>query len=217
LTECKAVTIYDCLNSPAGSLAKLEREGVNTQALVKYLLSDLVEVFNFGKNMSDTQLTNCANSLIELYWNFTPEDFKRCCFNIKACKYIEKFYESMDEPKIQFCFKEYNKERIEEIETLRQKEASLHKQELKEPLLGDEVFKKMGTLAESLLKKDEKKELPKREKTEMELLMDAYILEFDNLYKSQDKGGTGQRFVLYDKRMLSVEEYCNKRFSEDNN
>lgn len=75
LTECKAVTIYDCLNSPAGSLAKLEREGVNTQALVKYLLSDLVEVFNFGKNMSDTQLTNCANSLIELYWNFTPEDF----------------------------------------------------------------------------------------------------------------------------------------------
>lgn len=193
---------------------KLARSGVDVQALVEVLLYDLVDTFNFAKNMSKEQVEKCAMALIDTYWNYSPEDFIRCCANIKQSKYLDKMFESFDESKIHFCFGRYDLERQEEIFQLRQKESSDWKQANKEPLLGEAINQQLKEYANTLIDKAKPKESKPREKTESEKIMDELIHEFDELYSNQGKGVGGQRFVLYDGKMRNIDDYCNYRFSQ---
>ncbi len=214
LPTLQAKSISDCINSPYGSINKLKREGVEVKAVVVYFIADLVEVFNFGKGMNTLQISALCDALIEKFWNYSPEDFKRCCQNIKECKYIEKFYESIDESKIHYCFNKYDEERENEIVSLRMRENSERKSEMKEPLLGTSVNEKFLEFANKLITKN-KPEI-KRERTEQEKVLDGFIAEFDALFSQQDKGSGGQRFVEYKSKMYNIDTFCNLRYAEEN-
>lgn len=210
LQALKPVDTKVYFNNNSGSITQLEKGGVNTKALIIYLVAELVEVFNFGKTMSASQIGNCADSIIFLYPHYFIEDFKLCFFNIKQMKY-GKLYESVDEAKILSFLAEFDVERVGTIESIRLRENSQFKQDLKSPIFGEEIAKKLSHLIKPTIESSTQKE---RVKTDAEILLGELIKEFDTLFSAQDKGLSGQRFVFYSGVNLNIDQYCNLRMKE---
>lgn len=205
-------SVQDCLNSPAGTLAKIEKErGAQfVQVVLVNLISDLCLWFNFNRTMNQKQIMETAKILMEKYGQYTPEDFILCFKKIKGLEY-GKMMEGIDGAKILDMVGEYDKERDDEIMRMRQKETHDHKAEGK--FLSDVTYKVMKSM-------QERGELDRKPRpvidNPLDKMMKGYIAEFDKLHDEQFPGKSGIRFVNFGGKMIDVTEYCNTRFLEEN-
>lgn len=210
----KPKSISDVVTSKAGSLATIADECGTEQAraMVVYLITDLCGFFNVPRNMDAKQVGQTTLLIFDCYPHFTPEDFIRCFDNIKKLKY-GKIYESMDGAKILEFMAQYDEERSSEIRSYYEKQAT---EKRSKPLeVSDDFLKLLKDVTEKL-NKPKVIAIVKRERTPEEKILDAYIVEFEELYKKQDLGDFPSiRLVTYKKKKLSVSEYVNLRFEED--
>lgn len=94
-------------------LKKQLSEAVAASILVK-ILKNLIEFFNVGKSMNDSQLAETVKLILKDYYFLKLEDLKLCFDGMKAGKYIEggKLFDRLDGQIILLALQAYAEERI---------------------------------------------------------------------------------------------------------
>lgn len=110
----KPATVSDVFSSPLPTLGRFSRETNETKAraLVSYMITDLLESFNIGKNMSDYQIAKAADLIIEMYYYLKIDDFKLCFNNVIKGKY-GSVYDRIDVQTILSWIARYLNERLD--------------------------------------------------------------------------------------------------------
>lgn len=214
LPEISPKGLVDVFNSKNTSLARIIKdEGIEVaQARIEYLIIDLLEFFNLVRMMTEKQVSQTAELIVECYPLYKIDDFVLCFKNIKKNDYI-KLYEGIDGSKILECLEMYDQKRSDEIIEIRSKESEAHKKEKVDwsPEIIDFVKKKINVSEEKT------PSIPSvRERTPGEILCDSYIRDFEDLYVKQKRDDKVVKFVIVNKKHLSLDEYINQRFKEDN-
>ncbi len=90
----KPVSVKECIISPVCTLGAFSRATTNentgnltVSALVITMLTDLVSFFNVGKTMSEVQLAQTAEIIIDTYGYLKIDDFKYCFSSAKKGLY----------------------------------------------------------------------------------------------------------------------------------
>lgn len=109
-------SLNDVFASPYLPLSRivLEVEQIGARAVVSILLREVVEFFNVGKTMNDTQVAMTCDIIIDNYPEYRLEDFKLCFRNAMALKY-GKLFDRLDGGIIMEWLSKYTKERNEYV------------------------------------------------------------------------------------------------------
>lgn len=90
----KPATVKECILSPVCTLGAFNRATTNertgdmtVKATVLHMLTDLVSFFNVGKTMSQVQLAQTAEIIIDTYGYLKIDDFKFCFSSAKKGLY----------------------------------------------------------------------------------------------------------------------------------
>lgn len=217
LQQLQPNTVVDVLNSTSPSFSGLKKIlGINdgelaSQAILSILLTDLVDFFNIGKSMSDTQIASTVNLILEDFSVFKPDDFILCFKRAKKGKY-GKVYDRLDGQIILEWLAQYECERNAEIEDFRIIEKKRLEKNLSqkpdEPIhMPEEIKQKLA----KILNKEPKHEVTVFQTTPEQQLANRFISQFDALWmlgKISSKG----RFVRKYGRILNVNEYLEHKY-----
>lgn len=114
----KPLSIKECVLSPVCTLGAFNRATTNentgnmtVSALVVTMLTDLVSFFNVGKTMSEVQLAQTAEIIIDTYGYLKIDDFKFCFSSAKKCLY-GVVYDRLDGNVIISWIEQYLSDRI---------------------------------------------------------------------------------------------------------
>ncbi len=102
------------------------------KALLNIMMCDLVMYLNVGKNMSDTQIIQTVDLILEDYMHFKPEDFK-LCFNRMKKGHYGQLFDRFDGQLILSMLSQYDQERAEAIEDIHRS----HNNQLKKQPAGE--------------------------------------------------------------------------------
>lgn len=114
----KPLSIKECVLSPVCTLGAFNRATTNentgnmtVSALVVAMLTDLVSFFNVGKTMSEVQLAQTAEIIIDTYGYLKIDDFKFCFSSAKKGLY-GVVYDRLDGNVIISWIEQYLSDRI---------------------------------------------------------------------------------------------------------
>lgn len=224
-------TVQEAVNSQLPSLAKIKRELLSLEngeivfnSLITKEITGLVNSFNVGKNMSDTQISFVRETIKTDYWYLKLDELKYIFNQAKKGRY-GKVYDRVDCAIICEWLDQYVLER-DEIVT----EKRVAEQRFQETIKPDEdspVISFATILAD--LKKKEIEELqnevvdrnlidrPIRQMTEQENLVQEIFKEFETLYRDQDDIRPPKepgRFVRYADKLLDIESFLRLKLEE---
>lgn len=209
--------VSDVLNSKLGSIRLLKEKysEKDIDDMIIYFITDLISFFNVARPMTSNQIFQTKNIILESYPFFTPEDFSRCFFNIKAMKY-GAIYEGLDGGKILTFMQKYEEDFLEEQSILKrnivEKQRDDYQQELKKT--GEYILPVLKSVVEKLDKPKEIKYKPIREQTENEKLLQSWFVEFDKEYAKKPYTKEPFRTIVYKKRMVTQEDFINIKLEE---
>lgn len=109
-------SLNDVFASPYLPLSRivLEVDQIGARAVISILLKEVVEFFNVGKTMNDTQVAMTCDIIIDNYPEYRLEDFKLCFRSAMALKY-GKLFDRLDGGIIMEWLSRYTKERNEYV------------------------------------------------------------------------------------------------------
>ena len=99
-------------DAPSIVLIKKDLGEIKVQALVTYMLVNLIESFNIGKTMNETQVVDCVKDIVQDYYFLKPTELKYCFANARKGRY-GKVYDRIDQQIIYEWLEKYLKEREE--------------------------------------------------------------------------------------------------------
>lgn len=96
-SQLSPATYRDVITSQTKALSGIKREAGDeyVKALISYAIVDLVEFFNVGKSMSEAQVVQTVNLILETYILYKPEDFA-LCFKKAKMGAFGKVYDRID-------------------------------------------------------------------------------------------------------------------------
>ena len=105
-------TVSDVFDSsmPALATLKKERGEATARAVLVLILNDMLDFFNAGNDMNDTQVALTVNFILEEYPYMQADDITLCFRNAMKGKY-GKLYNRIDGQIIMGWLREYNRER----------------------------------------------------------------------------------------------------------
>lgn len=98
------------------SLATCRREYgdsglIATQAIMSIVINDLVKSFNLGQTMSDEQVADLINDIIDQYYWLNLDDFRLCFNNAKNGRYDKGIFR-LDASVVLSWLNKYTTERL---------------------------------------------------------------------------------------------------------
>lgn len=214
----KNLTVSDVIDSKAGSIRLLiEKAGsVAVDAMIVMFITDLNNFLNTSRPMNSIQIAQTASIIIKEFPFFTPEDFSRCFYNIKAMKY-GAIYEGLDGGKILSFMQKYEEEFMAERALINRKKVDDERENFNNEMqkTGELLLPVLKNVVEKLDKPKVITPKPEREKSENEKMMQAWFKEFDELHKKTNQPITESiRAVLIKGRWLTQEEFINMKLEE---
>lgn len=189
-------TVKDIVNDSQSnqlSAIKLKVGPQLIQALLtKAIFDELKSGFKVKSTLTDSDIVELVNRILNDYWHLKLEDIKACFYNAKWGRY-EQNYNKLEIPIVMRWIEQYDIERQQQIIEFRQQEASQHKvkdmTQATLPLtqLKDEYLNQL----KETIKKVEAKKLPytPRERTKDEVFIQrhAQALALFNEIKAKQK------------------------------
>lgn len=205
----------EILNSQSLSMARMRKEKGEgyVKALLTLLIIDTVDFLNLGKTMSNNQVMQTVNLILEDYWHYKADHFVMC-FNKAKKGYFGKNYDRIDGQIIFGWLEQFDLEFSTDVEAERRNESKRHMKELSEPV-NEEVLTKMPDwFADSIRKMNQPKPLEPKpsEMTEEQKYFNGIIKEFNELHEQQGAEPC-KKFVNYNGKMLDVNEYIEARIN----
>lgn len=203
----------DVVNSPSPTInATIVRLGERGEVVVRAMLvktiNSLLDFFNIGKTMNDSQIVTTINLIISDYSVLKMDDFILCFRRAMQGKY-GKVYDRIDGEIIFEWLEQYLFEKANEVEAARSYENKIHKEESAKGFLDMPTTTPMPewfTIPEK--KRPQIKSLETRSiQSDEQRLMNGYINRFDKLWKAQKLKVKGGRFARFAGRILNVEDF----------
>lgn len=109
-------TVESAVNSITPAISEFRKHNgeQKTQALMVFILNDVIKFFNVGKSMDTHQLVDTIGMIMHDYYYFNLDDFK-LCFGRGKRGYYGKSYDRMDGNVIFGWLTAYDEERIKHV------------------------------------------------------------------------------------------------------
>jgi len=179
-------------------------------AFLSFIVSDLVMAFNVGKTVDSSQIEFVAETINQDYYYLKTTELKYCFDKAKKGHYGTTF-DRVDASIIIGWIESFIKERDELYSQQRIEENKAHTKELNQ--IHPKILTKIKQAVDDVIEKqNQPKDEPtkKREKTEFELIVDSWYLEYDDLLKKQ----SGDTRVKYKDKLLYRYEFINTKHTE---
>ena len=112
MPQTPPMTVSDVFSSgmPALAVLKKERGEATARAVLVLIVNDMLDFFNAGNDMNDTQVALTVDFILEEYPYMQADDIALCFRNAMKGKY-SKLYNRIDGQIIMGWLREYNRER----------------------------------------------------------------------------------------------------------
>lgn len=212
----------DIVNSPNKSMSFMiaQHGELKVKALLTLLISETLDFFSIANSMSDNQIAQTVNLILEDFSTYKPDYFILCFNRAKKGNY-GKSYNRIDGQIIFEWLRAFDLEFMLEIEEDRISEQKKLKSDVihvgayselppvnERPVPMPDYFKE--TISKIGVKKLDYK--PK-EPTPEQKYFNGLINEFNELHEEQG-AEPGKKFVKYDGKMLDVNEYIEARVNQ---
>ena len=137
LPQMPPKTVSDVFSSGMPALATLGRERGEAiaRAVLVLIMNDMLDFFNAGNDMNDTQVALTVDLILEEYPYMQADDITLCFRRAMKGKY-GKLYNRIDGQIIMGWLREYNKERCAYADTISYNEHKAHRSEEARPTQG---------------------------------------------------------------------------------
>lgn len=164
-------------------------------AMLEYTISE----FNVPRTATGEQLVSCARDIVDEFPQFNLFDIKTC-LKKATLGYYGNTYSTIDKPTIFGWLKQYEQEKADIVIQYNTNKAGEFTKENKE-ILGKVDFK----IPDYQPKTYDVKENPYQK----------YFQEFDKLFREIEDPPSGMRFIEYEGKRMSQEEFVTYRFTQD--
>lgn len=179
-----------------------ESSEIAVKALLSLLLIDTLDFLNVGKTMSDKQVAQTVDLILEDY-SVYKIDYFVLCFNKAKKGYYGKLYDRVDGQIILDWLRQYDldyqleieNERVNEKKRLDRGDDQIHEDAVPMPGYVKDMISNIGP--------EEKSSTPVRSRSEQDLFIDQVIADFNSLHD----GSPGKKFVPVGDKMLDINEY----------
>ena len=113
-----------------------------TQAIMSIIINDLVKSFNLGQTMSDEQVGDLINDIIDQYYFLNIEDFRLCFNNAKNGRYDKGIFR-LDASVVLNWLNRYTNDRLNEADNQSYDKHQSTKTDVNLPNF-EQVYKKFG-------------------------------------------------------------------------
>jgi len=189
---------------------KVEKGESYVKALLTLLIIDTADFLSVGKSMSNNQVMQTVNLILEDYWHYKIDHFV-LCFNRAKKGYFGKQYDRIDGQVIFSWLEQFDLEFSADVETERRNEAKRIEKDILSNQKGVPMPENVKALITDLGKKETV--FKQIEISEEQKYFNGLINDFNNLHELQGDE-PGKKFVKYDGKMLDVNEYIEARVNQ---